>query len=150
MDVSGIVSAVTSHAKATGLFQGVNGHEPKAAPQNGLTCAVWADSVGPVPGASGLQVTTAYVVLSVRLYTSMVQQPYDSIDPKLMDAVDKLLTAYSGDFQLGGKVRNVDLLGMFGSELSAQAGYINQDSKIYRVMTITLPLVVNDTWNQAA
>lgn len=150
MDVSGIVSAVTSHAKKTGLFQGVNGHEPKAAPQNGLTCAVWADRVEPVPQASGLQVTTAYVVLQVRLYTSMVQQPYDSIDPKLLTAVDKLLTEYSGDFQLGGKVRNVDLLGMFGESLSARAGYINQDQKIYRVMTVTLPLVVNDTWTQVA
>lgn len=150
MDISGIVSAVTSHAKATGLFQAVNGHEPKAAPQNGLSCSVWADQIGPVPGASGLQITTAYVVLNVRLYTNMQQQPYDAIDPKLMSAVDKLMTAYSGDFELGGKVRNVDLLGMFGSELSAQAGYINQDQKVYRVMTITLPLVINDTWAQVA
>jgi hypothetical protein len=32
--------------------------------------------------------------------------------------------------------------------LSAQAGYINQDGKLMRVMTIMLPLVVNDAWVQ--
>jgi carbon-monoxide dehydrogenase large subunit len=33
--------------------------------------------------------------------------------------------------------------------LSAVAGYINQDGKVLRVMTLTLPLVVNDVWSQA-
>jgi hypothetical protein len=33
--------------------------------------------------------------------------------------------------------------------MTARAGYINQDNKMYRVMTITLPLVVNDTWLQS-
>ncbi len=150
MDISGIVDAVVSHASALGLFETVNGHEPKNAPGNGITCAVWAERVGPVPAASGLQITTAYMVLNVRLYTSMTQQPYDGIDPAMLSALDALFTAYSGDFELGGRVRNVDLLGMFGDSLSSKAGYINQDRTIYRVLTITLPLVVNDTWSQAA
>ncbi len=150
MDVSGIVDGVVSHAMTTGLFETVNGHEPKNQPGNGLNCAVWADRISPVPGASGLQVTTAYVIMNVRLYTSMLQQPYDGIDPDLMAAVDALITAYSGDFNLGGKVRNVDLLGAHGDSLSAQAGYLEQDKKVYRVMTITVPMVVNDTWSQSA
>lgn len=148
MDVSGIVDGAVSHAMTLGLFETVNQHEPKNAPGNGLTCAIWADRISPVPGASGLQITTAYVVLNVRVYTSMLQQPYDGIDPAMMSAVDGLLTAYSGSFTLGGKVRNVDLLGAHGSSLSAQAGYITQDNKVYRVMTIVLPMVVNDSWDQ--
>ena len=44
----------------------------------------------------------------------------------------------------------VDLLGMAGSPLGAQAGYINQDGALYRVMTITLPLLITDAWTQAA
>jgi hypothetical protein len=43
----------------------------------------------------------------------------------------------------------VDLLGQFGTPLSAQAGYVNQDGRLFRIMTITLPLVVNDVWGQA-
>lgn len=148
MDINGLVSDLTSHAKKLGIFQKVNTHEPKAAPQNGLTCAIWAESIDPIVGGSGLASTSAYVTMNVRLYTSMLQQPYDGIDPKMMSAVDKLMNEYSGSFTLGGDVRAVDLLGAYGKTLSAQAGYINQDGKIYRVMTITLPLIVNDAWTQ--
>lgn len=148
MDIAGVVDAVVSHAASLGIFETVNLHEPVNAPGNGLTCAVWADRIGPVPQASGLNITTAYVVMNIRIYTSAMQQPYDGIDPLVMEAVDSLITAYSGDFDLGGKVRNVDLLGMYGAELSAQAGYIKQDTNLYRVMTITLPMVINDSWSQ--
>ncbi len=54
MDIAGILDGVISHALATGLFDGgVNGHEPKSSPGNGLTCAVWAQRVAPVALASG-------------------------------------------------------------------------------------------------
>lgn len=148
MDISGIVDATVSHAMSLGLFETVNQHEPVNAPGNGLTCAVWADYIGPVPEASGLTITTAYVIMNVRIYTPWTQLPYDGIDPAMMSATDTLFTAYSGAFSLNGKVRNVDLLGAHGTKLSAKAGYIDQDSKKYRVMTITLPMVVNDSWNQ--
>lgn len=150
MDINKLVSDLSSHAKKLGIFQSVNSHEPKAAPQNGLTCAIWSESIGPCVGGSGLDVTSAYVVMNVRLYTSMLQQPYDNIDPKMMSAVDKLMTEYSKNFTLSGDVRAVDLMGIYGTRLSARAGYINQDNKIYRVMTITLPLIVNDTWLEAS
>ena len=148
MDVTGIVTAVQDQLLTTGLFESVNLHEPKSAPSNGVTAAVWADRVEPLPRASGLNSTTGYVVLMVRLYTPMLQQPYDGIDPRMVSAVDTLMTKYSGAFTLTGKVRNVDLLGEFGTALSARAGYLDQDRKMYRVMDITLPLVVNDLWSQ--
>jgi hypothetical protein len=99
---------------------------------------------------SGLAVSSARVVLNVRIYTSMLQEPQDAIDPAVADAVDALFTAYGGDFELGGAVEAVDLLGMAGPGLSAQAGYLTIADKIYRVMTITLPLLVNDVWTQTA
>lgn len=148
MDVTGIVGQVSSLADATGLFESVNSHEPKNAPGNGVTCAVWAQRIVPAAAASGLNSTTGVVVLMVRLYTSMLQQPYDDIDPALMKAVDTLMAAYSDNFSLDGEVRNVDLLGAHGPQLSAQAGYLNMDGKVFRVMDITLPLVVNDLWAQ--
>lgn len=150
MDIAGIVDATVSHAMSLGLFETVNQHEPVNPPGNGLTCAIWADSIGPVPRASGLSLTTAYVLMQVRIYTIATQLPYDGIDPTMMSAVDSLITAYSGDFSLGGKVRNVDLLGMYGTTLSARAGYLKQDNNQYRVMTITLPMVINDTWEQVS
>lgn len=148
MDSAGILNQVVSHASSLGLFEQVNQHEPKNAPGNGLTCSIWVERIGPLPAASGLAQTTTLVTLNARVYTSMLQQPYDAIDTNILTAVDTLINAYSGSFTLGGAVRDVDVLGQFGTGLSAVAGYLNQDNKVYRVMTLTIPLVVNDVWDQ--
>ena len=150
MNLTGILDSIVSHALASGHFERVNGHEPKSAPGNGLTAAVWAQDIGPVPAGSGLQATSGLLVFNVRLYTPMISEPQDAIDPALMAAVHALFTAYSGDFDLGGNVRCIDLLGQAGTPLSARAGYLEQDKKIYRVFTITLPVIVNDAWEQVA
>lgn len=150
LDIRTILDAVETHALASGFFQTVNGHEPKSAPQNGLTAAVWVEQIGPARGGSGLDSTSTRLALFVRLYTPMVQQSEDAIDPDMMTALDALMAAYSGDFTLGGLVRAVDLLGAYGDPLSARAGYLTTSGAEFRVMTITLPLVVNDLWEQAA
>lgn len=144
-----IVDAVTSHASASGLFATVEGHEPKSAPPNGvLTFAVWAQSVRPAM-SSGISKSSAVLTLNLRIYTSFIKvgDP-DSIDPRLIDAVDIMMTAYASDFTLGDRVRCIDLRGIEGIPLSVEAGYLTQDGKMYRVMTITLPLIVNDAWNE--
>lgn len=150
LQVDDVLSAVVSHCSASGYLDKVNTHEPKSAPGNGLTAAVWVDRIGPAKGASGLASTTALLVFNVRLFQNMLKSPQDMIDPDMMKAVDWLMGAYSGDFTLGGLIRNVDLLGQFEYPLTATAGYINQDGKLYRVVTIQLPLVVNDLWQQVA
>lgn len=149
MNITVILDGLVSHALASGLFERVNAHEPKSAPGNGLTAAVWADEIGPDPGSSGLAATSGVVTFLVRLYTSMLSEPQDAIDPLMLSAVDTLMTAYSGDFELSGAARCVDLLGQTGKTLSAKAGYLNQDSKVYRVMTITVPVIVSDVWDQS-
>jgi hypothetical protein len=150
LGASAIVNAVISHAMASGLFDRVQGHEPKGAPGTGVTAAVWADSITQNGAASGLATSSARVVLKVRLYTSMTSEPADAIDPALLDAVDVLMAAYSGDFTLGALVRNVDLLGAHGPGLGAQAGYINVSGQMMRVYDITLPMICNDLHGQVA
>ena len=87
----------------------------------------------------------------MRLYTNMLQQPQDLIDPNLVRAADELIRAYSGDFTLGGTVMNVDLRGMGGGQgLYVQGGYLNQNERIYRCMTLWLPVLVEDLWDEAA
>lgn len=148
LNPSGLVAAVVSHAAATGRFERVNSHQPSNAPGNGLTASVWMESLVPAR-SSGLASTSLRVTLNVRLYSNMLAEPEDQIDPKLMEAVDVLLAAYSGDFTLGGLAMNVDLLGMSGEALSAQAGYMSQDNKLFRIVTITLPVILSDVWDQA-
>lgn len=142
------VDSLVSHAQATGLFETVNGHQPVSVPQTGLTCGIWLQAMKPVKELSGLNKTSIDTIFNVRIYTSAVQQPYDAIDPEMMDAVNTLCSAYSGAFTLGGEVMDVDLLGAWGPSMSATAGYIQQDGITLRVMTITLPLIITDLWSQ--
>lgn len=148
LDSQAILDAIVSHAMALGVFETVNAHEVVSPPGHGLHAEVWANSIAPVAIASGLQVTSALVVWNVRLRGNADAQPRDMIDPHMMAAADVLMNAYSGDFTLGGLVRNVDLLGQTGASLSARAGYLTQGGQTYRIYDITLPVVINDVWEQ--
>jgi hypothetical protein len=147
-----IYSRLLSHAKRSGLFDRVLGHEPKSKPARGLTYAVWLDRIEPARGQHGLKATSARVVMKGRIYTAMLQEPQDAIDPQVMIATDKMFESYSSNFSLGGELgenRFIDLLGITqGHTLDAESGYINIDNMVFRVMTITIPVVVYDAWPQ--
>jgi hypothetical protein len=150
MESQAYIDALCSHAMTIGYFDRVNAYEPKSAPGKGLTAAVWFTSVRPLPAGrgSGLASTTVRLEMTLRIYTSMLQEPQDYIDPAMMEAVDKLLNAYSGDFTLDGMIRNIDLLGAYGIPLGATSGYQRIDSKMMRIVDITIPLIINDAWEQ--
>lgn len=149
LPITDITDRVVSHALGTGLFETVNEAEPKNAPGNGLTCAVWVERIGFVR-SSGLASGSARLVLNVRIYSNINAAPDDAIDPELLGAVDQLFAAYAADFTLDGLVRHVDLLGAYGVPLEAAAGYLLVEGGEYRVMTIVLPLIVNDLWTEGA
>lgn len=149
VDIDGVLNAIVSHAASSGYLDQINQHEPLNRPGHGITAAVWIDHVRPVT-SSGLDSASVLLVFNVRLYTSTLQEPQDAIDPAMVRALDALLGAYVGDFTLSGLVRNVDIYGADGPPLDAQAGYLKQDEVLYRVITITLPLVVNDVWSEVA
>lgn len=149
LNIVAVTEAVASHALSLGVFDKVNTHEPKVAPGNGITCAAWVERVVPTV-KSGLNSTSVVLVFNLRLFTSMLAEPQDMIDTNLVAALDLLMAAFNGDFELGGLVRSVDIFGISGTGLNAQAGYVNQDNRIYRVVTVTLPLIMNDVWEQVA
>lgn len=149
IDFAGLFDAVISHAAASGYFDRVATHEPKNAPNKGLTAAVIAGPFGPARNSSGLSLTTCLFVLKLRIFIPMTREPVDQIDIDLMTAAANLMAAYSGDFTLDGLVRDVDLLAQFGTGLSCVPGYIEQDTVKFRVADITVPLVINDVFVQA-
>lgn len=148
--VNQLFDSIVSTCLTLGVFESVNQHEPKTAPQAGTYAAVWVDSITPVARASGLNATSGVVVFNVRCYSSMLQQPLDAIDPGLTTAAMTVMDAFSGDFTFGGTVRDVDLLGMYGQPMGGRAGYINIDGKMFRVFTITIPVIINDLWTQVS
>lgn len=148
LDINGLLDAVVSHAMASGHFERVNQHEPENPPGHGLTCAVWANRIIALR-SSGLNSVSTLVAFDVRIFSPMFDPP-DAIDPTMVAAVDSLCAAYTGDFTLGGLVRQIDVLGAHGQPLDVRAGYLQQDGTKYRVMDIALPCIVNDLWEEVA
>lgn len=148
LNIQGILDVIVSHALSSGYFEAVNQYESKQSPSNGITCAVWVDRVTPVKTSSLIN-TSVRLELTVRLYSSTTTQPYDDIDPDLTKALDSLMAAYCGDFEVGGLVRHIDIFGSYGTPLESRSGYINLDGKEFRVFSIRLPLIVDDLWSQA-
>jgi hypothetical protein len=146
--VDALFSAVESVAMRTGKFRRVNLHEPKSAPGSGLTCAIWIQSIDPFTSGSGLNSTTGYLVLFARVYGNMFTKPEDNLDPVMTKAASALVGAFSADYTLNGTCRNIDLLGEGGTTLRAQAGFEEIGSTQYRIMTVTVPCIVNDCWDQ--
>jgi hypothetical protein len=145
--VLALFSNLQTHAMELGLFETVNTHEAKNAPGAGVWCTIWVQRIRPTR-SSGLAITSGYVEFTCRIGASFMAQPEDSIDPAVLTAASTLIGAYSGNITLGGTVRMIDLLGIDGTPLSALAGYVQIDRKVYRVMDITLPVIVNDMWAQ--
>lgn len=150
VNVQALVDAVLSHAQATGLFDRVMAYEPKRKPGNGLSAAAWLNSVEPIALRSGLAVTSALVTMNLRLYTGIVMEPPDAIDPNLSEACGSLIGRLTADFTLDGLVSQIDLLGAYSGGLRAPAGYLQQDQTVYRVYTIYIPCVIDDLWAQVA
>jgi hypothetical protein len=151
-----VLAAVTSHAESLGVFDLVSGHEPETAPGNGVHAAFWAGRVRPVARASGLDATSALLVVTGQIYLSVNTEPADDVELNMLDATDALLAAFTGDFQLGAAVSHIDLLGIHGVPLEAEPGYARFGSQsgagevTKRIMRVTIPCVVHDAWTQSA
>jgi hypothetical protein len=148
-DPQAVMDTIISHALATGWFDRVQNHEPKQAPGNGLSAALWVDRIDPVGAASGLDSTSIRVLFMMRIYTNMLQEPQDAIDPNVIRATFALMQELTSDLGLGAQVRNVDVMGTFSDGLNARAGYVKVGDSTYRVMTISIPVVSNDSFDQA-
>ena len=114
-----------------------------------MTAAVWINDLRPIQ-SSGLASVSVRLEFCCRIGLSMLTEPQDDIDPRVMDAVDSMFLALCGDFDFGSQARYIDLLGSDGEALRALAGYVEQDSKMFRVVTIFVPILINDAYVEVA
>lgn len=149
--ISAVLEKLVAYNLASARVDQVNTHEPKNAPGNQITCAIWVQSVKPIR-ASGLAATSGVVLYDARFYQNFKSQPFDMIDPNLQAAATDFMGSMTGDFNLGGTgdTRHIDLLGAYGATLSMQAGYVEIDRGIFRIMTVAVPIVINDMFTQKA
>jgi hypothetical protein len=144
--VSAVFDRILSWAMNCGRFATVNGHEPKSAPVGEIDFALWVQDIQNLGKVSGESASSGVLTLQGRVYTSFTSQPFDSIDPRVLSASNDLMGALCADFDFDGidSVRNLDIFGISGVRLRAQAGYVEIDKKMFRVMTITIPVIIND------
>lgn len=149
-----VTNKMVSTAMETGYFTHVQSHEPTSAQATtDLFAACWMQLLRPVAAASGLNNTSGLLMYNLRMYMRQMGEegtPQDYIDPQMVRATARLMLLYSSRFTLSGLIRNVDLLGAHGEPLAAVAGYLTLGTVKYRVMTITIPMVINDLFTQAA
>ena len=149
--VTSLFSAMLSEAAQLSIFDRKPiAHEPKSAPGAGMSFALWWGRIAPYPRGSGMAAVSGVVTFNGRIYKSFLAKPEDGIDPDLLTATCTLIAAYSGGFTLGETVRNIDLLGESGQALNAVPGYIEHDSKFFRVAEITMPVIISDMWTEDA
>lgn len=143
-----LLAAVQSHAQSLGLFEQVLLHEPENAPDNGLCAACVLSDGAPVPGQSGLVSTSWRLQVSVRIYLNLLHEPQDGNEVLIAGAVDALISDYTAAFTLGGLVEEVDVMGAYGAPLAWKFEYATHNHKLYRIATITLPMIVTDVYTQ--
>jgi hypothetical protein len=127
-------------------------HEPLSAPDApGVICCIFpADPVAPLAESSGLAAADARMPVMVRLMRNALAEPQDQRETDLIDAYDALMTAMLGAFTVNGTVRAIDVLGESGEALAGQWGYISLDKPIFRIIDITVPLMINNAWTYGA
>lgn len=140
-DVNALFAALESHALSLGIFRRVDTHEPENAPGDGISCSILLGPIASDGSMSGLGTVSGTITFLIMVWNPMMQKPLDGIDPAVLTAVSTLLNEYSGNFTLGGTVRNIDLLA-----LRSEPVYVDQDGKPFRVEQISLPIKINDLW----
>lgn len=149
LNTPAVITAAIDHLRTTGLFESVQDHESTSANTGGLTADVWVADIKPVPEQSGLAITSALLILTVRIYLNAMPPADNKLEQTITGAADVLLAAYNAAFDFDGTVTNVDLLGQYGTSLSAVGGYVTIGGVFFRCMTITVPCVIDDVWPQS-
>lgn len=150
LQIGTYANALLSLADGSGLFDAVQGHEAKSAPTGrGLTAHLFGAKIVPTQG-SGLAALSVLVEFQVNILTNALAEPADAIDPIVMNAAGEFMSLLAGGFTLTGTAREVDLLAGNSEGLRAEAGYVTIGSTVFRVMSVFVPIVINDVWTTGA
>ncbi len=146
------MDALASVALSTGHFASVNAVDVGSTPQpGGLSAVLWPRRIRALPAGSGLNTTSASLIFTMRLFGSMNSDPMGQIDPAMISAADDIMNLLSGDFMLNGLISYIDLLGEHGDALGSDSGFLKlNESQTFRIVDITIPMVIHNVWTQEA
>jgi hypothetical protein len=146
-----VIKELKNYAQTLGIFDNVLTHEPLSAPAVSSTVyAMWLMGYGHAPGVSGLQSVSTRLEVQGRIYISALKQPMDNIDGQLLALASAVYDSYCTGFTFGGLVKQVDIFGENGNPLAVTFGHITQDSKLFRVADVVIPLIMNDQHDEVS
>ena len=120
-------------------------------PPVGLTAAIFFMDVDPAQTTLGS--TIDVWTLQVRIYARAGMTPVDAskVEISVAQGVQTVLSALAGGFTLSGSMRAIDWAGEeAGRKLSVKWGHLVVSGTIFRMVDITVPLIVDDAATFAA
>ncbi len=142
-DISTTLETIESYLSASGHVGAAQVGEPKHAPSEALFAAIYMTGVSVV--STTLNKTIEVHTITIRLYADGLADPASVSELALAQAVSQITGDLLGEFDLGATIRNVDVAGQYGGNVSTQWGYVDVAKEIFRVADITLPLIVDDS-----
>jgi len=139
-DITTTINLVVSFLQKRGEYSLVQIGEPKSPPRGDLAAAVFVSDAS-VVGVT-LQTTIEIHELTIRLYRNMMEEPEEDNELRISQAVTGIVSDLLGDYDLGASVRNI-AVGEYGRTVSATYGYLDVGGTMYRMVDISVPLVVD-------
>ena len=144
-EIKDTLHAVETYVQNLGLFSSVQIGEPKQATGQGLHVALYMESVSIVMIYVGGETRESHVV-QLRVYKDMLAEypdPQNNLESELASVVSKLMSNLLGDTDLESSIMSIDAGGMDGASMTATYGYVSVGGQMYRVVDISIPLIVN-------
>lgn len=143
-----VLDALTDHAERLGVFDIVMEGDPVGLPGDQMVLSWNADSGRPERTMSGLAATSILLTVIGRTFISNKVSPMAGLERKLLVVVDTVMESFHAQIQLGETDMHVDVLGQSGVDLRWQAGFVPVDDELYRVVDITIPVIITDMYAQ--
>jgi len=150
-NISDTLDVVLGHVASSGHVSGSSLGEPVIPPEGveRLFGSVYMRSTS-VLIVYGDGATQESHVVVVRLYRPVLREPVADGERELAIAASELLEDLAEDFTLGATVREIDVAGgQGGVSLGSEWGHIEMGNLMYRVVDITVPVIVDDSATSA-
>ena len=141
-NIKATLEAVQNHLLKGAYLKKVQIGEPKAPPSEPLAAALFMNRVGIVLIFAGGDTRESHVV-TLRVYRDMLAEPQESIELDLALAVSDLSSDLLGEFDLGATIMSIDAAGAHGTPYGAEWGYVDVGGRMYRIVDVTIPLIVD-------
>lgn len=139
----------------TGLFTAVLIGEPFSPPESptpyAVTAALFWEAWNPTQVT--LSTTIDVWTLTVRIYARPGMNPADAeaVEKALAKSYSTVAATLAGNFTLGGTVRAIDWVGEeAGHHVGAKWGHLVISGTIFKVVDLSVPLIVDDSATFAA